>query len=253
MEAFISEIDQNFEVFFEEIEVNINSVITGQKSAPYKAKFKQSYRRLVSYQAWISEILEKIACTESISFFKEAQNDALASHALARQGAWRVSLMSLRSCIENTVFGIYYLEHPVELKLWTLGKHKLGFTESVNYLTKHPAFIDLADSSINGIDALKNEYATLSKAVHGSSKLFRMTKSGSIEGLNIQSNIDFGAWQSREQSVISAINLLLLTFFRDDLSGAANSNLRKAVSISISVTKYSKIKEHYKVNLKKQT
>lgn len=252
MEAFINEIDQNFDVFFDEVEVNIHSVIAGQKAEQYKNKFKQSYRRLVSYQAWISEILEKVACVESISFFKEAQNDALASHALARQGAWRVSLMSLRSCIENTVFGIYYLEHPVELKLWTIGKHKLGFTESVNYLAKHPKFIGLADDSINGIEALKTEYSTLSKAVHGSSKLFRMTKTGSIEGLNIKSDSDFGGWQTRERFVINAINLLLLTFFRDDLAGAANSNLRKAVSISIPDSKFSKIKEHYQVNLKKQ-
>ncbi|MGF1707460.1 hypothetical protein [Enterovibrio baiacu] len=249
MQSFLQEVDQNFDSFFNEVEANISSVIADNNA--YKDKFKESYRRLVSYQAWKSEILEKIACDESLQFFTEAQNDGLMSHALARQGSWRVALMSLRSCIENTVFGLYYLEHPVELKLWAKNKHKLGFTETITYLAKHPSFIDINEPSILGIEALKNEYATLSKAVHGSSKLFRMTKTGSIEGLNITSMPDFGGWQSRERAVLNALNLLLTTFFKEDLVGSANANLRKAVSIAVSSDKFVKIKEHYRINLNK--
>lgn len=251
MDALLQEIDHNFEAFFEQAEKNVNDVIKGQKTE--KDSFKESYRRLVSYQAWMSEVLDKIACNESISFFKEAQNDVLASHLLARQGAWRVALMSLRSSIENTVFGLYYLEHPVELALWAQGKHKLGFSETISYLSKHPSFIDFPKSNITGIEALKAEYATLSKAVHGSSKLFRMTKAGVVEGLNIQSPPEFGRWKTREIAVITSINLIFITFFRNELTGAANLNLRKSISLAIPDSKFAKIKEDYKITLRKQT
>ncbi|WKY59300.1 hypothetical protein Q5H80_06635 [Vibrio sp. SNU_ST1] len=250
MDSFIKEIDVNFEVFFNEVQVNIDNVIQNNNSD--KDQFKLSYRRLVSYQAWMSEILEKVTCEESLSFFIEAQNDALMSHSLARQGSWRVALMSLRSCIENTVFGLYYIQHPVELELWTEGKHKLGFTETVNYLSKHPKF-NSTNSTINGIETLKAEYATLSKAVHGSSKLFRMTKTGQIEGLNVASPSDFGSWRTREISVLNSLNLILLCFFQDDLVGAANSNLRKAISVAINQSKFPLIKSELKINLIKPT
>ncbi|HEW9976968.1 TPA: hypothetical protein VGT13_003970 [Shewanella algae] len=246
MDALVKEIDANFDSFFDEVQVNLEQVIKSNNSE--KEQFKLSYRRLVSYQAWMSEVLEKIACDESLSFFKEAQNDALMSHALARQGAWRVALMSLRSCIENTVFGLYYLQHPVELELWVEGKHKLGFTETINYLLKHPKIVS-TDASINGVELLKAEYSTLSKAVHGSSKLFRMTKTGKIEGLNIVSPVDFGGWKKREFAVLNSLNLVLLSFFREELVGAANVNLRKAISIAINPSKFDLIKEKYKVNL----
>ncbi|EOW9227939.1 hypothetical protein ACOA8N_002746 [Vibrio cholerae] len=250
MDAIIKEIDANFESFFNDVQTNIEQVIKFNNSE--KDQFKLSYRRLVSYQAWMSEVLEKVACDETLLFFKEAQNDVLMSHALARQGAWRVALMSLRSSIENTVFGLYYLQHPVELELWIDGKHKLGFTESINYLSKHPKF-DATNSFINGIETLKEEYATLSKAVHGSSKLFRMTKTGHIEGLNIVSMPDFGAWKTREIAVLNSLNLIFLCFFRDDLVGASNPNLRKAISIAIKPCKFEMIKKHFQINLKKQT
>ena len=99
----------------------------------------------------------------------------------------------------------------------------------------------------------QTEYATLSKAVHGSSKLFRMTKGGVVEGLNIQSPSDFGGWKKREMAVITSINLTFITFFRHELAGAANLNLRKSISLAIPDSKFDKIKEDYKIRLKKQT
>ncbi|MDR7020129.1 hypothetical protein [Aeromonas salmonicida] len=249
MDALIKEIDFNFESFFNETETNINNTLINYDTQ--KEDFRFSYRRLVSYQAWICEVIEKNACEESLLFFKEAQNDVIMSHALARQGAWRVSLMSLRSCVENTIFGLYYLQHPVELQLWVKGKHKLGFTETINYLSNHPNF-EGVDSSISGIEAVKKEYATLSKAVHGSSKLFRMTKTGKIEGLNIVSPPDFGGWVTREAAVLNALNLTFLCFYKDDLTGMANLNLRKTISLAINKNNFPKIKEKLKVNLNKK-
>lgn len=248
MKDYIEEVDDNFSTFFDEVEHSVKSVL--EENNKNKSKFKESYRRLVSFQAWNSEIISTIATQRSVDFFREAQNDALTSHALARQGAWRVALMSLRSCVENTLFGLYYVDHPVELKLWELGKHRLGFTEVVNYLSKHPQFIGFSEQ-FTGIEILKTEYATLSQAVHGSSKLFRVTKEGEIQGLNIVSPVDLGKWQAREQMTVISLNMILLTFFKEDLTGASNLNLRKALSLVIPEKNFGRIKKEYKVNLRK--
>ena len=176
--------------------------------------FKESYRRLVSFQAWNSELLDNTACSDTKGFFIEAQNDALMSHALARQGAWRVALMSLRSCIENTLFGLFYINHPVELKLWKVGSHKLGFSEVKNYLMKHPDFSGLPDK-VTGISELEKEYATLSKAVHGSSSSFRVTRNGHVEGLNVLSSAELGSWRCREKKTVKLLNIVLLNFFKE--------------------------------------
>jgi hypothetical protein len=248
MNNYINEVDDNFEDFFVSASSDILSVM-GQLDDK-KDKFKESYRRLVSLQAWRSELFETCLDPKAEEFFKEAQNDALMSHTLARQGAWRVALMSLRSCIENTIFGLYYCDHLVELKLWENGEHKLGFSEVVTYLSKHPDFKGFSDQE-TGIDGLKSEYATLSKAVHGSSKLFRMTKGGSIEGLNIYSNPDLGGWVCRERSVLISINKILIVFFRSRLQGASNLNLRKAISLAIPESKHAPIKGSYGVSLRK--
>ncbi len=248
MQNYIEEVDNNFNVFFQETESNIVSVF--EEMNKEKEHFKMSYRRLVSFQAWNSELINKIASDGTQGFFIESQNDVLMSHALARQGAWRVALMSLRSCIENTLFGLYYLDHPVELELWELGRHRLGFTEVLNYLSDHPKFINLPPKII-GIGALKTEYATLSKAVHGSSKLFRVTREGEIKGLNVVSHPDFGSWKCRERLTVTSLNMVLLTFFRDNLIGTSNPNLRKAISLSIPESWFSDIKTTYKVSLKK--
>lgn len=249
MRNYIDEVDSNFSIFFEEVEDSINSVF--QENNKNKDDFKESYRRLVSFQAWNSGLLSGLATEKSVDFFREAQNDALTSHALARQGAWRVALMSLRSCIENTLFGLYYVDHPVELKLWEIGKHRLGFTEVVSYLSKHPQFIGFSEQ-FTGIEMLKSEYSTLSQAVHGSSKLFRVTKEGEIKGLNIVSPSDFGGWQSREKMTVISLNMILLTFFRESLSGASNINLRRAISLAIPEKKFDEIKNKYKIALRKK-
>lgn len=248
MKDYIEEVDNNFNVFFDEVETSVKNVF--EENNKNKSKFKASYRRLVSFQAWNSEVISMIASQKSIDFFMEAQNDALTSHALARQGAWRVALMSLRSCIENTLFGLYYVDHPVELKLWELGKHRLGFTEVVNYLSKHPQFIGFSEQ-FTGIEILKSEYSTLSQAVHGSSKLFRVTKEGGIQGLNIVSPADFGKWQAREQMTVVSLNMILLTFFRENLTGASNLNLRKALSLVIPEKNFIKIKSEYQITLRR--
>lgn len=248
MEQFKAEVRQNFEHGFETLSNSINHTLDGLAGS--KAKFESSYLRLVSLQAWRSELFSELLKEDEEAFFKEAHNDALMSHALARQGAWRVALMSLRSLIENTLFGLYYCEHPVELYQWGQGDHKLGFSETMLYMARHPRIIGLP-VDVTGLDTLKSEYAMLSKAVHGSAKTFRMTRDGIITGLNVNSTADLGAWLTRERSTITGINLLLTCFFRSHIEGAARQNLRKAISLSIPVSKYVAVRAATKVALRR--
>jgi len=247
MEQFKLEVQANFERSFIATKTSVEDALT--KLEAHKTIYSESYSRLVSLQAWRSELFCNIFSSDTEEFFQEAHNDALMSHSLARQGAWRVALMSLRSLIENTVFGLYYCEHPVELQQWLFGEHRLGFSETTAYLLRHPKIKDL-DGSITGIETLKKEYATLSKAVHGSAKAFRMSRDGTVTGLNLNSPADLGAWCTREQSTIAAINLLLVCFFSDHVSGAALPNLRKSVSLAIPLKKHASLKSALKVTLR---
>lgn len=247
MEQLKSEIQANFERSFVATRSSVTDTLRALET--HKDKFASSYSRLVSLQAWRSELLNTILASDAEAFFKEAHNDALMSHALARQGAWRVALMSLRSLIENTVFGLYYCDHPVELQQWQIGEHKPGFSETISYLLRHPKLKDLP-AAITGIDSLKAEYATLSKAVHGSAKSFRMTRDGMVTGLNVNSASDLGAWTSRESATICSINLLLISFFSEHVKGAALPNLRKAISLSIPQSKHAAIKAALHVSLR---
>ncbi|WP_340053382.1 hypothetical protein [Pseudomonas sp. JAI120] len=247
MEQFKLEVQANFENGFTALRDNVASVLHDLEV--HKPIFSESYARLVSLQAWRSELLCNILDEESEAFFKEAHNDALMSHALARQGAWRVALMSMRSLIENTFFGLYYCEHPVELHQWLSGNHKLGFTEMTTYLSRHPRLSEL-DVALTGIEVLKKEYSTLSKAVHGSAKKFRMTRTGVVTGLNINSVQDLGAWSAREAATIAAVNLLLMCFFAKHLSGAALPNLRKSISLAVPARKHASLKEKLQITLR---
>lgn len=247
MEQFKLEVQANFERSFIATRASIESTL--QELDVYKDKFSDSYSRLVSLQAWRSELLCNIISNDAEEFFQEAHNDALMSHALARQGAWRVALMSLRSLIENTVFGLYYCEHPVELQQWLTGDHRLGFSETITYLLRHPKLRDV-DPAITGIEVLKSEYATLSKAVHGSAKTFRMSREGIVSGLNLNSPADLGSWLAREKMTISSINLILVCFFAERISGAALPNLRKSISLAINSNKHASIKTALQVTLR---
>ncbi len=239
-----AEIGLNFERFFQSLPAEVSAVTEALSNE--KCRFIDSYFRLVTLQAWRANLIDVIHDSAANDFFKEAQNDALVSHSLARQGSWRVALMCLRSCIENVLFGLYYLDHPVELAQWKSGDHKLGFAETIAYLGKHPSMSGVADS-VTGIDIIKAEYATLSKAVHGSAAHFRMTKSGVVQGLNINSLPDLGAWLARERQTLVGLNLLLVAFFHKHLEGAALPSVRKVIGFTIPASKHNEIKKSFGV------
>jgi hypothetical protein len=239
-----------------EVEANFEKFSSSWKAEMLKAydeleksndNYKESYKRLTTLQAWRGFLDSQISL-DSLAFFLEAQNDALVSHVFARLGSWRSALKSLRSCLENAMYCLYYMDHPVELELWHRGKHRLAFASLYDYFEHHPKLINVA-ASVTGIQILKAEFSTLSRAVHASAKRFRMTVDSAGTLLWSTQTANLGAWATREAAVVSGLNLLLLTLFRDKLQGSSVQNLRKAVSLAISTSKHPSIKTELKITL----
>lgn len=245
MTSIEQEIQSNYEKFSVNWRKQLEKISTELKKND-KA-YSNSYRSLVTIQAWRNHLETKIS-DESLAFFLEAQNDVLVSHVWANLGAWRSSLKSLRSSLENVLFCIYYKDHPIELRLWNKGKHKLGFSETVRYIEQHPE-LDKIDVNVTGIPTIKDEHSTLSKAVHGSATSFRMTENGTVTSLWSADRIKLGSWKTREKNVIINLNLLLLTIFRENLKGTREKNLRNVISLTIPKNQFSKIKSNLGINL----
>lgn len=246
MEMFLREVVSNFERNF--IQVSDESARLISDLSLQKDKFRESYIRLISINAWRQQLIDEVASAKCSSFFREANNDIYSSHILARHGSWRVSLMSMRSFIENTFFGLFYIDHPVELRLWSEGGHKLGFSECLKYFECHPDFKGRAVAK-RCLEDLKSEYAQLSRAVHGSSEAFRMSQDGKVYGVSSIDKAKLGSWLTRERAVLNAVNILLLAFFHKHLEGTAHSGLRKAISLSIKDSNIQPIREDYGVRL----
>lgn len=246
MRNLLKETNASFGRFVDSWEKDLNAVST--ELAKDTDRFLESYRRIVSLQAWKSSVLETTICDDSLAFFIEAQNDALTSHVLGRLGAWRTALKSLRSCIENVLFCLYYMEHPVELVLWHSHKHRLQFSELIAYFRKHPK-VDEYPDQVTGLAELEKEYSILSAAVHASGRSFRMSSSGDLPQLWNSDSKSKGAWSTRERRTLAAINLLLLTVFRDYVNGAKLSNLRKAVSLAVPLSIHGRIRSKLNIRL----
>jgi len=248
MQSYIAEIESNYSVFNQDWR-NKQGHISNKLSTLYDSTYYiESYRRIVSLQAWRTCFFEQHISEGSLGFFLEAQNDALVSHVLAQQGMWRSSLKSLRSVIENIAFCIYYMDHPVEQRLWDKGKDSPTISSFFEYLKKHP---DLSDVScdINGLDMMQKEWRTLSLAVHGSARNFRMTGQGKIPSLFSSARDKVGAWSTRESKCLLGVNLTLVSLFREHLQGAKLRNLRKAISLVILEVKHANIKSELNINL----
>jgi hypothetical protein len=211
--------------------------------------FAQSYERLVSFQAWRTELLEGgIGSAASVAFFIEAHNDAVLSHILSRQGIFRPALQSLRSCIENVMQSIYYAEHPVELVLWESGKFRMDRIELTKYLEDHPVLEGIPEEA-RGLSLLSKQYKTLNHAVHGSARGFRMTQdSGSLHFFS-SDTVRVKQWATNLAEVVQGCNLLLLSLHRERLGGNALPNLRKSVSLAMTVAQRSQVKKHLKITL----
>ena len=244
--ALNDELEENFKLFESQWPKDFGAAFTALSTS--KKYFISSYVRISSIQAWRTTIMLEAMDDDSLAFFFEAQNDFLISHCLARSGSFRQALKSLRSAIENILFALYYKDHPVELTKWVLGQHKLGFTEMIKYFEGHPLLQKLSPSE-SGLDVLKTEYGTLSRAVHGSAKEFRMTQNLTDIQLWSTATPSVGKWASREKAVITAFNLLLLQMFQSQLTGSQRLNLREVLGLIIPKNRHASIKSKLKITL----
>ena len=233
------EIRANFDKFSQRAGADAQKAASALDAA--KDQFAESYIRIVSLQAWRVEILEKRMSSESLGFFLEAQNDALLSHLFARLGVWRSALQALRSVLENVLQALFYMDHPVELRLWRLGKHKLSFQELRNYFKEHPELRGQT-GAVAALQALAGEYRTLSKAVHGSAAGFRMTGGSTGPKFFKADGNDVGKWITREKAVITGINLLLIALLKNDLAGTRALPLRRVLRLALPAGKKTAVK-----------
>jgi hypothetical protein len=244
--ALKAELHSNFDEFSLQWRADLNDV--ANLLSTQKTIFQESYIRIASIQSWRVLVVQDQMDEDSEAFFFEAQNDLLVSHCLAQCGSFRQALKSLRSCIENVFFALFYMDHPIELTQWLQGKHRLTFSAGLTYFQNHPLLSAWGHSN-TGLNLLSKEYSTLSKAVHASALQFRMTSDLVDSKLWVADKVAVGQWASREKAVIGSINLLLLHIFTKQLQGAKLRSLREGIGLVIAKTKHLDIKKRLKVTL----
>lgn len=247
MPGFEEEVKQNFDRFTERWKNELSTIQASLDTS--EQEFLDSYKRLTSINSWRELLIKNEVSEGSYRFFCEAQNDGVSSHVFARLGSWRAALKCLRSCVENVVFCEYYKDHPIELRLWTKGRHRLGFSEAISYFQKHPDIEGMPDE-LTGLDRMQKEYSILSSAVHGSANNLRMTVPDGNTNLWSSESAKLGRWRTRETQTIIAVNLLLLTVHSRSLQGASLPGLRKSIAVTItSASLRNKIRTKLSVNL----
>lgn len=229
MREFEEEVAANFRRF--DAEWPAESSLVRADLSTFEDKYLQSYRRLTSLNAWRAYASNTLPDNAN-SFLKEAHNDAVSSHVFARLGSWRTALKAIRSCVENVLYCEYYKDHPVEMRLWEQGRHRLGFSEMLSYFRGHPDISVLPDD-LTGLTRIEAEYATLSRAVHGSAVSFRMTTSEGLTNLWSADVARVGAWSTREKHTIVGLNLFLVALHRNNLEGTSQPGLRQAIALAL--------------------
>jgi hypothetical protein len=243
--ALADEIAANYERFFGVWTKEANTNFAWAKAKP---KLVESYQRLAAIRAVRLNVVEQEVSPKSAAFFLEANNDLVTSHVCAHLAAWRAALKFLRSAIENTLYCFYYDSHPIEYRLWETGQHKLGFSAGLAYMSRHPD-LDKLDAPVTGLQQLEDEYATLSKAVHASSRMFRMTEGEENILLWKKEDQKLGAWSTREKHTIEALVLLTLSLFPARLRGAQNSPTRDALRFATSKASRKRVKESLAITI----
>jgi len=190
---------------------------TSKNGLANSGRLMASYARMAAYNGLKESVLTPGCSDECSAFFLEAQNDLLTSHVLASLGVWRASLQSLRSFLENSLSGLYFKDHPIELRLWQAGQTKLAFSELSSYFKKHPDVGSL-QQSVTGVPIIVAEYATLSKAVHGSAVNMRMTGDGSVR-ISSSETARLNAWATRQTNVVRGVVLLTLCLNKNQFTG----------------------------------
>lgn len=245
MSALEAEIAANFEKFHSQWQTQLAANVKLLEKSPL---LFESYRRLTALQALRARIITPKYSSGSASFFLEAQNDALISHVNATTGSWRAALQSLRSVLENALNAVYYRDHEVELMLWENGDFRISPAELRAYVARHP-FISRHEPKLKIMETIEAEYATLSKAVHGSKASFRMTAADTGISLWSSDTAKLGMWSTRHQKVVQAVTMLFATLHAAELQGTQNSDLRSVMYFAISQSKRTAMKSALKVSI----
>lgn len=229
MRYLLQTVDRNAEEFSGQFpeEIAQSSAIELQNTEG----FRNAYKRVVSLQAWRTRVFDFITTNDIKGLFLEAQNDALLSVVLAHMAMWRPALQSLRSCIENVLNTCYYVDHPIEFRLWIEGRHRNEFSELLKYFSRHP--ISFSQNGFPDVlPHLRGEYSTLSKAVHASSRSFHMTRGGTIAITNVDET-HYNQWASRHVATLQWLNFVLVILYSHLLTGSQNGGLRESISLAI--------------------
>lgn len=239
-----AELDANFAIFERRWKSEWAATETALAARPV---FKNAFQRLVAMQAWRSEIFADKLCPASLQFALEGQNDLLVAYLMARSGQWRSALQSQRAAIENYLNAIFFKDHPVELQLWTSNRYTTHFSEMYSYFLKHPKNLGREPRRF-GMDIIKVEYATLSKAVHGSAQAFRMSSENGPSFFSDDAAL-LAKWDHRNRQVIRGLCLLLLSIFQDEMVATRKRNLRQSLSLAFRAGDKDWIKEEFKVTI----
>lgn len=225
-----------------------NAISDNIKTLSQKDALVESYARIAAVNAVKVDLIDVYFPAEAAHFFFEAHNDAILSHVNASFGCWRPALQALRSFMENTFSAIYYAEHPVELEKWKLGTFFIQPKDLREYVCGHPKISKLANS-IDLKAQIDEEYSTLSKSVHGSSNLFRMTSRDGKTNIAKPNLPDLGKWATRERTTVSLCMILVAAMMQEHLDGAKLSALRDALGIAVLSSGRAALKKHCAISI----
>ncbi|MFA6966327.1 hypothetical protein [Bosea sp. (in: a-proteobacteria)] len=225
-----------------------NSIVSNIAAFKGNEKLTESYARIAAINALKVDVVEPHFPKGAAHFFFEAHNDALISHVNASFGSWRAALQALRSFMENTMAAIYYLDHPVEFEKWSIGDFQISPKEMREYIAEHPKLARIV-KELDLKAALDKEYGTLSKAVHGSSSLFRMTTADGKTNIANPSTADLGKWSARERNAIDICITALVGVLCRYLDGAKLQNLRSALPSAIQSNSRAALKKHMDISI----
>lgn len=235
----------NYLAFADEVSQTVSANIAKFKGKPELA---DSYSRIAAINALKVDIVEPHFPPGAAQFFYEAHNDVLLSHVNASFGSWRPALQSLRSFMENVLASIYYLDHPIEFEKWASGDFRLAPRELRAYLSEHPR-LQSFNKDLGLKAALDKEYGTLSKAVHASNILFRMTADNGKVNIADPSSSGLGQWSKREQHAVDICVSPLCAVLAPYLDGAKLSDIRTALSSAVRPKSRKALKKHLNISI----
>lgn len=246
MSEISSEVESRATAFFD----GLNRQIADNTAATLSHSERlllDGYSRVATLSAWRQFVINDDRENSIGGFFAEAHNDALVSLVCAHMGLWRSSLKSIRSAIENILYHIYYLDHPVEYELWISGNFRLQFAKHFSYLESHPKF--KSDVVGSAISQLQNSYRKLSEAVHSSRTDLRMTGEDGTIVIWKHDRAAIGVWNTEHKRMHRATNVLLIAYYRELLQGASLSQLRSSIAAHVPDDSRTKIRSQLGVTL----